>query len=350
MFEVTSGHKTINNEDVQHNGELLEAEENHMNDDVSESDCFELYYWEIEHTVAYVEEGQQDDTALDSDIEDGNSDGEASVDEEADSYQVKASADRLLKEAPKEHYNKTTFFTQVQVKWYKPFCTFYPTKPKATKEKKKKTIIEEDEYDSGRVVDRAIGLAQNYINTAECSITPALNAKMKEYKIADQWRPLEPLMRSQGWARRPMSGGLYGRNYMNDKFKKICFVQFNRGIVNKGDKQSPTQTLALMKEEHQGFYCYPGLHEIVWMFSSLVQQSKQNGHKIISFQKISEPLVPPEIKAELQLMLDENPDWTPVPLLNEWKERFSGNREYDEEKVKKQATCLRAKLMIDLKR
>ncbi|CAJ1957690.1 unnamed protein product [Cylindrotheca closterium] len=211
MFEVTSGHKTINNEDVQHNGELLEAEENHMNDDVSELDCFESYYWEIEHTVAYVKEGQQDDTSLDSDIEDGDSDGEASVDEEADSYQVKASADRLLEEAPKERYNKKTFFTQVQVKWYKPFCTFYPTKPKVAKEKKKKTIIEEDEYDSGRVVDRAIGLAQNYINTAECSITPALNAKMKEYKIADQWRPLEPLMRSQGLARRPMSRGLYGR-------------------------------------------------------------------------------------------------------------------------------------------
>ncbi|CAJ1947020.1 unnamed protein product [Cylindrotheca closterium] len=308
--------------------------------------CVEM----VRVSSSYVKEGQQDDTELDSDIEDGNSDGEASVDEEADSYQVKASADRLLEEAPKEHYNKKTFFTLVQVKWYKPFCTFYPTKPKATKKKKKKTIIEEDEYDSGRVVDWAIGLDQNYINMAECSIAPALNAKMKEYKIADQWRPLEPLMRSQGWARRPMSGGLYGRNYMNDKFIKICFVQFNRGIVNKGDKQSPTQTLALMKEEHQGFYCYPGLHEIVWMFSSLVQQSKQNGNKIISFQKKSEPLVPPKIKAELQSMLDENPNWTLVPLLNEWKERFSGNREYDEEKVKKQATCLRAKLMIDLKR
>ncbi|CAJ1967739.1 unnamed protein product [Cylindrotheca closterium] len=360
---ITGKNKTNNNEDVQHGAGLLENLMDDDDDDVSESDCFESFYGEIEHTTAYVDECQQDDTAFFSDVEDGDIGCSAGVDEEAANSKAMAgdangtitATSQLLDKAPREHYEKTTFFTRVEVIRYKPFRTFQPTKQRATKDQKTKKSVEEDEeagkgHESRRVEDRAIGLALHYINSPECSITPALNDNMKEYKVANHWRPRETLMRDQGWARRPLSGGLYGRNYMNDEFKKIGIAQFNRGLVNKGDKQSPTQTLALMKEEHQGFYCYPGLHEIVRMFSGLVQQSKQNGNKIISFQKKSGPLVSPEIKAELQSILDKKPDYTPAPLVDAWKKAFAANREYDEEKVRKQATRLRAKLMIDMKK
>lgn len=234
----------------------------------------------------------------------------------------------------------------MEVSKYKPFATCLPTKAKPKEEKKKKKIVEE--YESKTALDQAISVAQEYFNTPECSIRPALKENMEEYILANQWFPAEPLMWDQGWARRPISGGLYGKNYMNEEYKEICITQFNRGVANKGDKQSPSQTLELMEENFPGLYCYPGVHEIVRMYSGLVKQYKDHG-KVQSRPK-PDPLVPPEIKAELQSLLNDHPNLTAKPLFALWKAQFAMNREYDEEKVQKQAQYLRQKLLSDTKR
>ena len=59
-------------------------------------------------------------------------------------------------------------------------------------------------------------------------------------------------------------------------------------------------------------------------------------------------VVPLEIKEQLQSLLDEDPDnMTAKPLFERWKNKHGREREYEREKVLRQAKYLRTKMLND---
>ena len=258
---------------------------------------------------------------------------------------VKEKITALVK-APSESYDESLFLTGVEVSHHKPFHVAAATIPRKEKGKSKTSDIEE--YDSKQVIDQAIGLAEKYIGSADCSIRPSVEEPVEVFKLAENWTPSENLIRERGWARR--GPNLYGASYMNDDFRAMCIEQFNRGVANKGDKQSPSQTLELMKERHPGLYCYPGLHEINRFYSGMNQQTQKTGMEVTQTKKQGEA-IPEEIKEELQSLLEENSKLTGGRLFELWKEKCgSSHVGYDQKKVRKHANYLRARLLYDYRR
>ena len=131
---------------------------------------------------------------------------------------------------------------------------------------------------------------------------------------------------------------------MTEDFKKICLEQYNRGVRNKGDKQSPSQTLELIKERFPGLYCYPGINEILRTYQSFGNQPRKAGEQATESKK--QAAVSPEIKAELQMLLNEDSTLTGGKLFKLWEQRCRSNHaDYESDKVRKQANYLRAKLL-----
>ena len=318
---------------------------------LDEHEYFESFF-QVEHTMAQTDSNTNDDIfeeEEDFDHEDENGDGEEEeTGDEVDSGGNPALVDNArtsaLKDPPKSHYHKEGFFTHVEVEKYKPFDKLLPTEKKPKDKREKKKLRAEEQYKSQRVVDRAIRMADEYIG--HYSIRPAMEEDIKAYEMANGWE--SPLIWRPGWARRPTSG-FYGQNYMNTEFKKICVAQFKRGQANKGDKQSPSQTLEIMKEEFPGVYRLPGIHEIVRTYAGLVSKAKKNQGNDDEDESPRGPLVPAEIKEELQSLLDEHGNITAKPLFELWKTEYGEHKDYtyDKAQVMKVAQYLRQKMLID---
>jgi hypothetical protein len=71
-------------------------------------------------------------------------------------------------------------------------------------------------------------------------------ASLFEYKQRE--RPF-----TKGWARRPLSGDLYGKNAMNDEYYQLLLEMVRRGVTSKSDKMNPKQTYDVLFEKYRKY-------------------------------------------------------------------------------------------------
>lgn len=303
-----------------------------------------MSYYEIENQFRNEPEDESDSELDGEESDSDDSDGEDESDSEEDMLE-------LLQAPPAEQYDPSDFFTRVKIISHKPFGELIAKKEKSTTcIRQQQPKEEEEEFESNTVLDRAIEMAHEFINSSsECSIRQSLQKDMPEYSIAEDWDPAESLTRPQGWARR-MTSGLYGETYMTDEFKEVCTDQFLRGVKNKGDKQSPSQTIAVIMDKYPGLYCYPGPQAVLSIYAAL-NKKHQSGNLSSSPNARKSEKVPAEVRAEFELLVKENPTLTAKPLVNMWKDRYvQPDQDIDDKELMYVAGYLRAKRQKDEKR
>jgi hypothetical protein len=256
--------------------------------------------WEIIHN--HNDDSDQEDlNKEDSEID---SDSECKLEEVEDNG-------RSIKEPPASIYDPAKMVTGVHVTLHTQFGKILG------KTEKSKKVLENNSEDGigvqKSVLARAISIAHDCIHSEKVSIRDG-KVEMPEYSITKGWDVThEELFLEQGWARRPNRGGedgMYGKQYITDRYREVIVECFERGRKVSSDKMGPAQIREEIENRFPGLYRYPADSEITKAISALFDRQKK-GKDTTNSQKDG---LSDEIKDSIQEIMNQYPDETGSPI------------------------------------
>ena len=162
------------------------------------------------------------------------------------------------------------------------------------------------------LISKAISIAHEEIISGRKVQIRDQKDEMEEYSIATASPlPSSMLNRKQSWARRDClddddDWGMYGANYMTERYKVVTKELFENGVAHSSDKMSPAQMREEIENRYPGFYTYPPESEITKYVSALFdaeKKAKLKNTKEKQPRKISE-----KVDKKIKELMDKHPD------------------------------------------
>ncbi len=156
-------------------------------------------------------------------------------------------------------------------------------------------------------------------------------ADMEEYQLAKD----VPLQQKQlGWGRRPLSGNLYGPNWLDDEKRKMIKRMYQKGEKDKHAKMRPEEMREEIKRDFPGMFSIPTAETIKSYINSLNNAKKKKddgnndevdtGGEAVDVAN-NDGVVPRKIVDRIKIRLSEDMTLAPRKLIVELQKEFAVN-------------------------